>query len=310
MQWRSLKEDNGTGRETGAAYEIIKEPVQPCAFCRGKGEKPAGSQCSVCRGKGTVQIRPPAVKCALCKGRGEERPRGNVTCNACRGKGFVTVAPPIQKCASCRGTGRQRGSRLACITCHGAGVVSVNPQETRAAATSRGGPTPRPAFAFRIGEQPSIGGRKAAVASAAARRAPAGSTAGADPGASGGTLASELEILRLYARASLGERVVLSKAARRTPAYVKLLQKSLVKKGLLRHAGSRRLQITDHGLQAVRIRGGVETVKDGDKPAAPESPKKDQADRPPADALKVPAPAPMPSTTRGIGLRWTVLSGV
>ena len=139
MRWRSLKDDSETGGASDAAGAILEEPIQTCAFCRGKGEKPAGAQCSVCRGKGTVEIRPPAVRCALCKGRGEERPRGNVTCNACRGKGYVTVKPPIQKCASCRGTGRQRSSLLACLACRGAGVVSTGANRTETVGISTSG---------------------------------------------------------------------------------------------------------------------------------------------------------------------------
>jgi len=302
MQWRPVKDDKDSSRGTGAAYAIIEDPVQPCAFCRGKGEKPAGSKCSVCRGKGTVEIRPPAVRCALCKGRGEERPRGNVTCNACRGKGYVTVKPPVEKCASCRGTGRQRGSRLACIACHGAGVVSVKPRGEETKAVSVGGRAPRPAFTFRIGEQPSIGNRKAG---AAGMRIPAGSTAAHLPA----VLASELEILRLYARASLGERIVLSREARRTPAYLNLLQKSLIKKGLLRGAGSHRLQITDRGLQVVRKRGGIQPVEQRAGAPAPEPVEPKPADLPPAIALEVPAPTPVPSDAWENGLRWTALRG-
>ncbi len=300
MQWRPVKDDKDSSRGTGAAYAIIEDPVQACAFCRGKGEKPAGSKCSVCRGKGTVEIRPPAVRCALCKGRGEERPRGNVTCNACRGKGYVTVKPPVEKCASCRGTGRQQGSRLTCIACRGAGVVSVKPRGEETKAVSVGGRVPRPAFTFRIGEQPSTGNRRAATASAAARRVAAGSTAAHLPA----VLASELEILRLYARASLGERIVLSREARHTPAYVNLLQKSLIKKGLLRGAGSRRCQITDTGLQVVRKRGGIETVEKDDRTAGPEALEQNQVDRPPATAS-----APVPSDAWENGLRWTALRG-
>jgi len=300
MQWRPGKDDEDTSRGTGAAYAIVEDPVRPCAFCRGKGEKPVGSQCPVCRGKGTVEIRPPAVRCALCKGRGEQRPRGNVTCSACRGKGYITVTPPLEKCASCRGTGRQPGSRLACIACHGAGVVSAKPRGAMREAVSVGGRTPRPASTSRIGEQPSTGNRKASAASAAAGRVPAGSTADHIPA----VLASELEILRLYALAPFGKRVVLSKATRRTPAYVNLLQKSLIKKGLLRGAGSHRLRITDRGLQVVRRRGGIQPAEQRAGAPAPEPVEPEPADLPPATAS-----APVPSDALENGLRWTALRG-
>ena len=308
MQWHSLKDGNETGRQTDAVRAIVEEPVQTCAFCRGKGEKPAGSQCSVCHGRGTVEIRPPAVKCALCKGRGEERPRGNVTCNACRGKGYVTVTPPVQKCASCRGTGRQRSSLLTCIACRGAGVVSTGPQKTDTVAVSRLGPAPRPAFSFRIGEQPSTGGKRTTVPGRAARRMATSPTAIAHAPT---VLASELEILRLYARASLtGEQIILSDAARRTPAYVKLLKGSLIKKGLLRQNGPGKSEITDRGLEVVRKRGGVETVEDDSSVAAIRIAKGEEADRPPAQNPKADAPIRLPAASREEGLRWTALRGI
>lgn len=63
MSWRASK-------RTGTEPRVVEEPIQPCVFCEGSGEKPPGTRCSVCRGKGAVQIDPPAVRCALCKGRG------------------------------------------------------------------------------------------------------------------------------------------------------------------------------------------------------------------------------------------------
>lgn len=308
MQWCLSKDGGEAGHETDGAPAIVEEPAQVCAFCRGKGEKPAGSQCSVCRGKGRVEIRPPAVKCALCKGRGEERPRGNVTCNACRGKGYVTVTPPMQKGGSCRGTGRQRGSLLACITCHGAGVVSISPQKTQAVASSRPGPAARPAFTFRIGEQPlSTGGRRATVPGTAARRMQASSAAVAGTPT---VLANELEILRLYARAFLtGERIILTDAARRTPAYTKLLKESLIKKGLLRPNGWRKLEITDRGLQVVRKRGRVEAAGHGSHPAARGAEKADEGDATPTDPAKAVVPAQAPAASNDNGLQWSALRG-
>ena len=310
MQWRSWGNDSGSGRESDTARAIVEEPVHACAFCRGKGEKPAGSRCSVCRGKGTVEIRPPAVKCALCKGRGEERPRGNVTCNACRGKGYITVTAPVQKCASCRGTGRQRSSLLACLVCRGAGVVSISQRKTETAAPSTGGPAPRPAFSFRIGEQPpSTGSRRATVPRATARKMQASPTAVADTSA---VLASELEILRLYARASLaGERIILTDAARRTPAYVNLLKGSLIEKGLLRQNGPRKFEITERCLKVIRKRGGVETMEDNSKRlAAPKSAETEEREWPPHDAPKVGTSAAKPSISDGNALRWTTLRGI
>ena len=309
MQWRLSRNDKETGRESDTVRVIVEEPIQTCAFCRGKGEKPSGSRCSVCHGKGTVEIHPPAVRCALCKGRGEERPRGNVTCNACRGKAYITIRPPIQKCASCSGTGRQRGSLLACIACRGAGVVSICPRKTETAAVSTEQRAPRPAFTFRIGEQPpSAGGRTASVAGAAARRMPASPTAVTGAPA---VLASELEVLRLYARAFLtGERIILSDAARRTPAYVQLLKGSLIKKGLLRRSDSRRFEIADRGLKMVCKHEGVEAAEHGDHLAARGSQKVNEEDPVPAGPTKLGIPARVPSASRDNGLRWTTLSRI
>lgn len=307
MQWR-LSTGNDTGGESNAARMVIEETVQPCAFCRGKGEKPAGSKCSVCGGKGLVEIRPPAVRCALCKGRGEERPRGNVTCNACRGKGYVAVTPPIERCASCRGTGRQRGSRLACTTCRGAGVVTVQAHRTQTTAASSAGRLPRPAFALRIGQPPPTGNRRPAVLSPAVGRTPASAGAVAhDPA----VLASELEILRLYARALLtGERIILSEASRRSPAYVKLLKGSLIKKGLLRPNGSRKFEITELGLEALRKRGGLEFVERPSSARGLESTREVQPGRSPAGAVRRPTGVVASSASRESGLRWTTVRGI
>lgn len=109
-------------RKTG---QILRQEIYDCAFCKGTGERPAGSKCPVCKGKGTVRVKPPAVTCALCKGRGEEQPRSALTCSACRGKGVVSVQEPIKICPTCNGRGRQIGSNLYCMSCKGSGVVTV-----------------------------------------------------------------------------------------------------------------------------------------------------------------------------------------
>lgn len=133
------------------------------------------------------------------------------------------------------------------------------------------------------------------MASVAVRRFPRSPDAVADIPA---VLASELEILRLYVRASLtGERIVLSEASRRTPAYVKLLQESLIKKGLLRQTDSRKLQITDRGMQVVHKRGGVQTAEDSSRPAARQFERGKERDL---------APVASPEN----GLRWATIRGI
>lgn len=103
---------------------IFDEEVN-CGFCKGRGERPPGSICPVCRRNGTINVIPPVVKCARCRGRGDEKPRVHVTCSSCRGLGYVSVTEPIEKCSSCHGTGTSGGSKLACLQCKGAGVVSI-----------------------------------------------------------------------------------------------------------------------------------------------------------------------------------------
>ncbi len=105
--------------------QILHQEIYSCAFCKGTGERPAGSKCPVCKGKEKVHVRPPTVVCALCKGTGEEQPRSALTCSACKGKGIVSVQEPIKTCPTCNGRGRQIGSNLYCISCKGTGVVTV-----------------------------------------------------------------------------------------------------------------------------------------------------------------------------------------
>lgn len=109
---------------------LLFEEEYICGFCEGKGERPLGSICPVCRGSKTTKLAPPVAKCALCKGRGDEKPRSQVTCSACGGKGYIAVTEPIEKCRSCRGTGASGGSKLACMRCRGAGVITCNYSKT------------------------------------------------------------------------------------------------------------------------------------------------------------------------------------
>lgn len=109
----------------GTVGKILPERVFYCAFCRGKGLKPAGSVCPVCRGQGTVTVDPSAVMCAYCKGSGQEKPRSNITCTCCKGIGIVHVTEPIEVCEHCHGRGAEPTNKLPCGKCHGAGVVTV-----------------------------------------------------------------------------------------------------------------------------------------------------------------------------------------
>jgi len=105
--------------------QILRQEIYDCAFCKGAGEGPPGSKCPVCKGKGKVRVKPPAVVCAFCNGRGKDKPRTALTCSVCRGKGLVSVQEPIKTCPACGGRGRQIGSALYCMSCKGAGVITV-----------------------------------------------------------------------------------------------------------------------------------------------------------------------------------------
>lgn len=117
--------DGGTYGRAGKVGQLLRQQVYDCGFCKGTGQRPAGSSCPVCKGRETVRVQPPAVICAFCKGRGEEIPRSTITCSVCKGKGVVSVVEPIKICPTCRGRGRAIGSSLYCMTCKGKGVVTV-----------------------------------------------------------------------------------------------------------------------------------------------------------------------------------------
>ena len=105
--------------------ELSHERVYACAFCRGEGEKPAGTLCIVCKRKGTVRVfRPPTAVCAFCKGEGENQPETLLPCEACNGKGVISVMEPVEVCPNCHGNGREPTNRSVCATCRGAGVIT------------------------------------------------------------------------------------------------------------------------------------------------------------------------------------------
>ncbi len=128
LAWEAVTIDQ-TGRltregEPGSGFcQLVWDYVFDCAFCGGKGERPAGTLCSVCRGSGRVSIEPPVVVCAFCRGRGKVSRSSNVTCTSCKGYGVISVREPIEVCPLCRGKGKQKGANLACIRCKGSGVI-------------------------------------------------------------------------------------------------------------------------------------------------------------------------------------------
>ena len=131
------------GRDSRAASPRLARPDVPpigtlldvttyeCAFCRGEGEKPAGTACPVCRRSGVAILEPPVVTCGYCRGRGEV-PRGSsMTCPVCGGPGKVSVRGPVQICPSCRGRGRKPGATLYCARCKGLGVAPIDAGNSR-----------------------------------------------------------------------------------------------------------------------------------------------------------------------------------
>lgn len=109
---------------TSGPAELLHESHLLCSFCKGKGERPAGTKCPVCRGTGAITLKPPVVVCGFCKGRGSKEARNYVTCLVCRGRGYVEVDEGAITCATCRGRGKEPGTSLYCKACKGKGVVS------------------------------------------------------------------------------------------------------------------------------------------------------------------------------------------
>ena len=138
IAWRPLAVDSAGQTRAGVSLKgkLLQDTTYQCAFCRGQGERPAGTVCPVCRRSGVVSLDPPVVICAYCHGRGEIPPRSGITCTVCKGKGKVSVKEPIQTCPRCRGRGRKIGAALHCLQCRGVGVVSVNGGRGRSSRAS------------------------------------------------------------------------------------------------------------------------------------------------------------------------------
>lgn len=110
---------------------MVNEAAVQCAFCRGRGVDPFGimshlSSCCVCGGGGKVSIKRPHARCAFCRCTGVY-PLSRLTCTACGGSGVSHVLGPNMTCAHCLGTGVDPRSKAGfyCLTCHGAGVVTL-----------------------------------------------------------------------------------------------------------------------------------------------------------------------------------------
>ena len=70
---------------------ILKPPAVKCAYCRGTGrkERRAHITCVVCKGKGIVRVKEPIQTCPACGGKGYAT-GDRLPCTLCRGKGVVT----------------------------------------------------------------------------------------------------------------------------------------------------------------------------------------------------------------------------
>ncbi len=126
---------------TSGPAELLYESHLLCSFCKGKGERPAGTRCPVCHGTGAIVLKPPVVVCAFCKGRGSKEARNYVTCLVCRGRGYVEVDEGAITCATCRGRGKEPGTNLYCKGCKGKGVVTPHRSDTGGAPQTRASPT-------------------------------------------------------------------------------------------------------------------------------------------------------------------------
>lgn len=70
---------------------FFEPPVVKCAYCKGTGEKERKVHitCSACRGKGFIPVKEPIEICPVCRGRGKSIDK--LPCTTCKGKGVVTV---------------------------------------------------------------------------------------------------------------------------------------------------------------------------------------------------------------------------
>jgi len=230
--WTTSKVDSSGKRfsKGGAGIRVGKlltEANHPCAFCKGKGEKPKGTICPVCRGGREISIAPPGVVCAYCKGRGQEKPRSNITCTVCRGKGFVSVKEPIEGCSRCRGTGAEPNNKLPCLECRGKGVISKKIPLKDAVPF-------KPAFDRQIKFQMEQKERRMELP-AKRKRNPT---------------ASEIEVLEVYYESKRQARSLkVSNYVGMSPAYVEMMVRSLVENGFLITVAPRRYEITHKGIE-------------------------------------------------------------
>jgi DnaJ-class molecular chaperone len=105
-----------------------------CAFCNGTGKDPFDlmsplSTCQACSGEGRRVLTAPVRRCAYCKGTGVH-PHSRMVCMTCRGAGQVTVPEKAVTCPGCGGSGCEsdhdfHDSVLSCTVCGGKGVVDL-----------------------------------------------------------------------------------------------------------------------------------------------------------------------------------------
>ena len=232
LVWTTSKVDSsGKHHSKGSAGirvgKLLTEATHPCAFCKGKGEKPKGTKCPVCRGSGVISIAPPAVVCAYCKGRGEDKPRSNITCTVCHGKGFVSVKEPVTGCTRCRGRGCEPNNKLPCLECKGKGVISEKIPMKEAAPS-------KPVFDRQIKFQMEQKERRMELPSKQKRN----------------PTASEIEVLKVYHEAKRRKKALnVSSYTKMTPAYLGMMVRSLVENGFLAAIGTRRYEITRKGIE-------------------------------------------------------------
>lgn len=214
----------GAGIRVG---KLLTEAIHPCAFCKGKGEKPKGNKCPVCRGSGKISIAPPAVVCAYCKGRGEDKPRSNITCTVCHGKGFVSVKEPLTGCTRCRGRGSEPNNKLPCLECRGKGVISKKIPLGEVVPS-------KPHVHHRVKFQKEQK-EKSMELPAKQKRNPT---------------ASEIEVLKVYDEAKRRKMALnVSSYTKMTPAYLGMMVRSLVENGFLVAIGPRRYEIARKGVE-------------------------------------------------------------
>ena len=100
--------------KSSGTVTIFEPPAVKCGYCKGSGrkERKVHITCIVCRGKGIVTVKEPIQFCPGCQGKGfstEDR----LPCTACKGKGVITKKERISEPVLASSIHKEASSELA-----------------------------------------------------------------------------------------------------------------------------------------------------------------------------------------------------